>query len=95
MAATLSVATDTLGRMITVLDRATYDRIADDLAVIACIKANPNESDHDHSACLDTPGAPVADHLWRIVTNLAEGNGKAARIAVRRLDQAMGAGEIR
>jgi hypothetical protein len=81
--------------MTTVIDRATYDRIADDLAVLACSKGDPTESDHDHAVCLDVPGALLADHLWRIVAPLADGNGKAARVAVRRLDQAMGAGEIR
>lgn len=80
--------------MLTVMDRAVYDRIADDLAIVACSKAAPNDPDHDHAVCQEAPGAMLAERLWRIVTELADGDGKAARIAVRRLDQAMGAGEI-
>lgn len=94
MSATLSEAAGSLGGMPTVIDRAMYDRIAEDLAIVACSKAAPNDPDHDHAVCQETPGALLAEHLWRIVAELADGDGRAARIAVRRLDQAMGAGEI-
>jgi hypothetical protein len=81
--------------MLTVIDRAAYDRIADDLSVAACTKANPDDTEHDHSVCRDVPGALLAEYMWRVTSSLAAGNGKAARIAVRRLDQAMGNNEIR
>lgn len=79
--------------MSTVIERAAVDRLAATLAQEACAYGDPTDG-HPHAECLDAPGALLADHLWRIVAPLADGNGKAARIAVRRLDQAMGAGEI-
>jgi hypothetical protein len=76
-----------------VIESAAVDRIAAALAREACLTGDPTDG-HPHEDCLDQPGARLADHLWRIVAPLADGNGKAARIAVRRLDQAMGAGEL-
>lgn len=80
--------------MTSVIERAALDRIAAGLAQEACLTGDPTDG-HPHTECLETPSALLADHLWRIVAPLADGNGKASRIAVRRLDQAMGAGEIR
>lgn len=80
--------------MTSVIESAAKDRVAAALAKEACLTGDPTDG-HPHAECLDQPGALLADHLWRIAANLADGNGKAARIAVRRLDQAMGAGEIR
>lgn len=82
-----------LSAMTSVIERAAVDQIAAVLAEKACITGDPTDG-HPHEECLDEPGALLADHLWQIARNVAVGNGKAARLAVRRLDQAMGAGEI-
>lgn len=80
-----------------IIEQTAADAIATDLASHACMYGDPGNTDrtHNHEACLEAPGAALADHLWRVAWAASGDDWKAARTALRRLDQAIGAGELR
>ena len=80
--------------MTSILEQSATDDLAAQLAVHACAVADPADQEHDHDECLDAPGAALADHLWAIASAAATDDWKLARLRTRRLEQAIGAGEL-
>lgn len=94
MSATLSDSGGTLRLVTSIIEQTAADAIAVDLASHACAYADPRDAEHDHNACLDAPSAGLADWLWVIAERAAADDWKGVRTAVRRLDQAIGAGHL-
>lgn len=87
---------DTLSRVTSIIEQTAVDAIATDLASHACMYGDPGNPDrtHNHLVCLEAPGAALADHLWAVAHEAAADDWTAARAALRRLDQAIVAGEL-